>query len=170
MIRDDPCERGATDSLAYRLRPWRARASVEMTMADVGGTRTHDNLETAFTREAQSSQRYLWFAQQAEIEGRPDVAALLREIALTESAHAQGLLEYLAEVGDPLSRTPIARADDFLRSALEVERTECLSLYGEYAVAARRDGLDEIADWFDTLVASARRHTEALERLLDGGG
>ena len=70
-------------------------------MSDLPGTATHDNLQAAFARESQANRRYLWFAQQADIEGHPDVAALFRSIAEGETGHAHGLLEFLAAAGDP---------------------------------------------------------------------
>ena len=40
-------------------------------------TRTFDNLREAFARQSQASHRYLYFAQKADIEGYPELAALL---------------------------------------------------------------------------------------------
>ena len=44
-------------------------------MADLNGTKTHQNLKDAFAGESQSNRRYLYFAKQADIEGYPDVGA-----------------------------------------------------------------------------------------------
>jgi len=59
------------------------------------GSTTHQNLMHVFARESQANRRYLWFAEQADVEGYPDIAALFRSIAEGETGHAQGLLEYL---------------------------------------------------------------------------
>ena len=72
-------------------------------MPAIRDTRTYDNLKEAFARESQASHRYLYFAQKADIEGYPDLAALFRSVADGETGHAFGHLEFLAEVGDPLT-------------------------------------------------------------------
>ncbi len=45
-------------------------------MAQLKGSKTHDNLKHAFAGESQANRRYLYFAKQADIEGYP-----YREIA-----------------------------------------------------------------------------------------
>ena len=42
-------------------------------MPQLPGTKTHENLKAAFARESQDNRRYLYFAQKADVEGRPDV-------------------------------------------------------------------------------------------------
>jgi rubrerythrin len=51
-------------------------------MAELKGSQTHDNLKEAFAGESQANRRYLYFAQKADIEGYPDVAALFRSVAV----------------------------------------------------------------------------------------
>ena len=68
------------------------------TVARLDSTRTHANLLEAFARESQANRRYLWFAQRADVDGYPEAAALFRSIAESETAHAHGHLEFLAEV------------------------------------------------------------------------
>ena len=46
-------------------------------MAELSGSKTQDNLKEAFAGESQANRRYLYFAQKADVEGYPDVAALL---------------------------------------------------------------------------------------------
>ena len=50
-------------------------------MPDLQGSKTHDNLKEAFAGESQANRRYLYFAQKADVEGYPDVAALFRSVA-----------------------------------------------------------------------------------------
>ena len=38
-------------------------------MADLKGSKTHQNLKEAFAGESQANRRYLYFAKQADIEG-----------------------------------------------------------------------------------------------------
>ena len=45
-------------------------------MKALKGTKTHQNLKDAFAGESQANRRYLYFANKADVEGQPDVAAL----------------------------------------------------------------------------------------------
>ena len=72
-------------------------------MPDLKGSKTHENLKEAFAGESQANRRYLYFAQKADVEGYPDVAALFRSVAEGETGHAFGHFDFLAEVGDPVT-------------------------------------------------------------------
>ena len=71
------------------------------------GTRTEELLRAAFAAEAQVNRRYLYFAQQADIEGYPEIAEMFRATAEAETGHAFGHLEFLEQVGDPATGQPI---------------------------------------------------------------
>jgi rubrerythrin len=73
-------------------------------MAELKGSQTESNLKEAFAGESQANRRYLYFAQKADIEGYPDVAALFRSVAEGETGHAFGHFDFLAETGDPRHR------------------------------------------------------------------
>ena len=47
-------------------------------MADLKGTQTEKDLQTAFAGESQANRRYLAFAKQADKEGYKQVAKLFR--------------------------------------------------------------------------------------------
>lgn len=134
-------------------------------MSELRGTRTEAHLRQAFARESQTALRYLYFAQQADIEGRPDVAALFRVIAEGETGHAIGLLDLLADAGDPLTDEPIGDTDDNLRSAIVGERSDA-ERYVDFADVARAEGLTEIADWLDTV---ARAEGQQQQRFVEAG-
>ena len=127
-------------------------------MAELNGSRTHENLREAFIRECQASSRYLWFAQKADVEGFPDVAALFRSIAEGETGHAYGHLEFLSEVGDPATGEPIGDTMDNLRSAMAGDTYEYTEMYPQFAATAREEGFEDIADWFDTLARAEESH------------
>ena len=78
-------------------------------MPKLQGTNTHENLKEAFAGESQANRRYLYFAQKADVEGYPDVAALFRSVAEGETGHAFGHFDFLAEVGEWLEA--LARAE-----------------------------------------------------------
>ena len=64
-------------------------------MSELSGTQTHENLKAAFAGESQANRRYIYFAQKADVEGYPDVAAVFRSTAEGETGHAIGHLEFL---------------------------------------------------------------------------
>ncbi len=47
-------------------------------MAELKGSKTHDNLKDAFAGESQANRRYLYFAKVADIEGYPEIASNFR--------------------------------------------------------------------------------------------
>ena len=67
------------------------------------GTKTHENLKAAFAGESQANRRYLYFARGADIEGYPDIGGLFRDTSEAETGHAFGHLDFLKEVGDPVT-------------------------------------------------------------------
>ena len=127
-------------------------------MAELHGTKTHENLKEAFAVESQANRRYLWFAQKADIEGYPDIAGLFKNVADGETGHAHGHLEYLAEVGDPASGEPIGDTEQNLKSSVVGETYEYTQMYPGFAKTAREEGFAEIADWFETLARAEKSH------------
>ncbi|MEO6653245.1 MAG: rubrerythrin family protein [Ilumatobacteraceae bacterium] len=135
-------------------------------MPELSGSTTHDHLAEAFARDSQANLRYVWFAQQADIEGRPDEAALFRSLADSETSHALGLLEFLADVGDPLTGEPIGDTDENLASALAAETNDHDRLFPAFAQTAREEGFHAVADWFETLASAERSHAKRLRDAL----
>jgi rubrerythrin len=131
------------------------------------GTKTHENLKEAFAAESQANRRYMWFAQKADIEGYPDTSALFRSVAESETGHAHGHLEYLAQIGDPITGEPIGDSADNLRSAVAAETYEYTQMYPGFAKTAREEGFSEVADWFETLARAEKSHAGRLQQGLD---
>ena len=130
-------------------------------------SKTADNLKAAFAGESQANRRYLYFAQKADIEGAPDVAAVFRSTAEGETGHAHGHLEYLEEVGDPATGEPMGETEDNLKSAIHGETHEYTDMYPGMARTAREEGFDEIADWVETLAKAEKSHAGKFQRTLD---
>ncbi len=133
----------------------------------LGGTRTEQNLKDAFAGESQANRRYLYFAQKADIEGYNDVAAVFRSTAEGETGHAHGHLEFLEETGDPATGEPIGSTDRNLKAAIVGETHEYTDMYPGMARTARDEGLDEIADWFETLAKAEKSHAGRFQKALD---
>ena len=134
------------------------------------GSRTEQHLKDAFAGESQANRRYLYFANKADIEGHPDVAALFRSTAEGETGHAHGHLEYLEAVGDPATGLPIGPTKANLASAVAGETHEYTDMYPGMAKDARTEGFDEIADWFETLAKAERSHANRYQKALNEMG
>ena len=131
------------------------------------GTKTEQNLKDAFAGESQANRRYLYFANKADVEGHPEVAALFRSTAEGETGHAHGHLDYLAEVGDPATDLPIGSSSNNLKAAVAGETHEYTDMYPGMAKTARDEGFDEIADWFETLAKAERSHANKFAKALE---
>lgn len=131
-------------------------------MASLKGTKTEENLMAAFSAESQASRRYLYFAQKADVEGYPDVAALFRSVADGETGHAFGHFDFLADVGDPVTGEPVGPTEDNLRSAIAGETYESTEMYPGFAKTAREEGFDEIGEWMETLARAEKNHARRL--------
>ena len=136
-------------------------------MSKLKGSKTEENLKYAFAGESQANRRYLYFAQKADVEGYNDVAAVFRSTAEGETGHAHGHLEYLEQCGDPATGLPFGATGDNLKSAIAGETHEYTDMYPGMAKAARSEGFDEIADWFETLAKAERSHANRFQRALD---
>ena len=131
------------------------------------GSKTHENLKLAFAGEAQANRRYLYFARQADIEGHTDIAGLFRDTAEGETGHAHGHLDFLKEVGDPVTGEPLGDTVANLKSAIASETYEYTEMYASFAHTAREEGFEEIAEWFETLARAERSHAGRFQKGLD---
>ena len=136
-------------------------------MPTLKGTKTHANLKAAFAGESQANRRYLYFAKVADVEGFPEVAGNFCDTAEGETGHAHGHLDYLKQVGDPATDLPIGDTAANLRAAVAGETHEYTDMYPGMAKAAREEGFDEIADWFETLAKAERSHANRFQKALD---
>ncbi|HTT36914.1 MAG TPA: rubrerythrin family protein [Burkholderiales bacterium] len=139
-------------------------------MKSMKGSKTEENLKYAFAGESQANRRYLYFAGKADVEGYNDVSAVFRSTAEGETGHAHGHLEYLAQVGDPVTGLRIGPTSDNLKSAIAGETHEYTDMYPGVAKKAREEGFDEIADWFETLAKAERSHANRFQKALDALG
>jgi rubrerythrin len=136
-------------------------------MVDLRGSSTHQHLLQAFAREAQAVVLLDYYAQIAEIEGYPDAADAMRELADSERLCAQGHLDYLRLVGDPATGLPVGATDDNLMAVLTADAADERESYPTMARTAHAEGFAEIASWFETLAHGKRYHAARVRELLD---
>jgi rubrerythrin len=127
-------------------------------MADLKGTKTHQNLKDAFAGESMANRRYLYFAKVADVEGYPEIAGNFRDTAEGETGHAHGHLDYLKKVGDPATGEPIGSTELNLKASIAGETYEYTQMYPSFARTAREEGFEEIAEWFETLAKAEKSH------------
>jgi len=135
----------------------------------VKGSKTEQSLKEAFAGESQANRRYLYFANQADIAGANDVAAVFRSTAEGETGHAHGHMEYLIEggAGEPGTGMPAKTVTEALQAAIAGETHEYTDMYPGMAKTARDEGFDEIADWFETLAKAERSHANKFTKTLE---
>jgi rubrerythrin len=137
-------------------------------MKNLKGTRTHENLKHAFAAESQANRRYLYFARVADIEGYPDIGGLFRDTSEAETGHAFGHMDFLKQVGDPVTDVEFGSTRQNLKSAVDGETYEYTQMYPGMAKVAREEGLLEIAQWFETLAKAERSHAGRFSKGLEG--
>ncbi len=136
-------------------------------MVELRGSHTHQHLLEAFAREAQAHLLLDYYARIAQIEGYPDAADALRELAQAERFLGQGHLDYLRLVGDPATGLPVGSTDDNLLAVLSGDNAAGLEDYPAMARTAHSEGFPEIASWFETLAHSKRHHASRVREVLD---
>ena len=92
---------------------------------------TQENLQAAFAGESQANRRYLFFAEQAEKEGHPQIARMFRAIAEAETVHARNHLGVLGGIGS---------TKENLEEAIKGEHYEFMQMYPEFINQAKTEG------------------------------
>ena len=87
------------------------------------GTKTEQNLRTAFSGESEARNKYTFFASTAKKEGYEQIAALFQKTADNEKEHAKMWFKELQGIG--------STADNLL-SAAEGENYEWTDMYDSY--------------------------------------
>ena len=123
------------------------------------GSKTEQNLMTAFAGESQARNKYTYFASKAKKEGYQQIAALFEETANNEKEHAKIWFKLL-NGGDIPSTT------DNLSAAAEGENYEWTDMYDGFAKVAKEEGFDHIAFLFESVAKIEKEHEERFKALL----
>lgn len=124
-------------------------------MKELKGTKTLENLLTAFAGESQARNKYTFFAAKARKEGYMQIADIFDETASNEKAHAE--LWFKRAVG-------IGTTDENLIAAAEGENYEWTEMYAEMAKTAREEGFPEIAEQMEGVAAIEKQHEERYRK------
>ena len=128
-------------------------------MAELKGSKTEQNLKTAFAGESQAHTKYLYFASKAEKDGYQQIGALFRETALNEKEHAKLWFKFLHG-----GEVPATTAN--LKDAADGENFEWTDMYAGFAKTAKEEGLNEIAALFEGVGKIEKEHEERYRKLL----
>ena len=110
-------------------------------MPELKGTKTEQNLQTAFAGESQARNKYTYFASKAKKEGYVQIAEIFTETAENEKEHAKIWFKELCG-GD------IADTAANLKAAAEGENFEWTEMYAQFAEEAKAEGFDRLAFLF----------------------
>ena len=121
------------------------------------GTKTEQNLLTAFAGESQARNKYDYFASKAKKEGYEQIAELFSKTALNEKEHAKLWFKELEGIGD----TPAN-----LAAAADGENFEWTDMYDGFAKVADEEGFPELAAKFRGVAAIEKSHEERYRALL----
>lgn len=127
-------------------------------MAELKGTRTEANLQTAFAGESMARNKYTFFASKAKKDGYVQIAKIFEETAANEKEHAKIWFKLLNGGIDDTAAN--------LKAAAEGENYEWTDMYATFAKEAREEGFDRIADLFEMVGAIEKEHEERYRRLL----
>lgn len=126
---------------------------------ELKGSKTEANLKTAFAGESEARNKYTYYASKAKKDGYEQIAAIFEETAGNEKEHAK--LWFKA-----LHNGEIPSTIDNLKDAANGENYEWEEMYKSFAIVAREEGFNEIANLFDGVAAIEKNHEERYLKLL----
>lgn len=123
------------------------------------GSKTEQNLMTAFTAESRARNKYTLYAAKAKQDGYEQISAFFDETADNEKEHAEIWLKQLNEGN--LNETTVN-----LNDAIHGENYEWVDMYPEFAKIAREEGFDHIAFLFEKVADIEKEHEERFKKLI----
>ena len=127
-------------------------------MKTLKGSKTEQNLLSAFAGESMARNKYSYYASKAKKEGFVQIANIFEETAANEKEHAKMWFKLLHD-GVP------STAENLLDAA-NGENYEWTDMYATFAKEAREEGFEEIANKFELVAAVEREHEERYRKLL----
>jgi rubrerythrin len=126
---------------------------------ELKGSKTEENLNTAFAGESMARNKYTYYASQARKDGYEQIANIFLETADNEKEHAK---LWFKELCGGAIRDTTSNLED----AAEGENYEWSEMYPAFAKIAREEGFDEIATLFENVGKVEKNHEERYLALL----
>ncbi len=128
-------------------------------MKDLKGSKTEENLRTAFAGETQAFAKYLYYASKAKKDGYVQIARLFEETAMNEKEHAKIWFKYLHG-----GSMPDTEAN--LQDCIDGENYEWTDMYEGFAQIAKEEGFPELAFLFNKIGDIEKEHEKRFKKLL----
>ena len=126
---------------------------------ELKGSKTEQNLMTAFAGESQARNKYTYFASKAKKDGYEQIAAIFEETANNEKEHAKMWFK-------ELNGGEVPSTEENLLAAAEGENYEWTEMYEEFAKVAEEEGFKQLANKFRGVAAIEKMHEERYRKLL----
>lgn len=127
-------------------------------MPELKGSKTEQNLWTAFAGESQARNKYTYFASKAKKDGFVQISKIFEETAANEKEHAEIWFKLLGGIGSTAEN---------LAAAAEGENYEWTDMYDGFAKVAEEEGFTQIAYQFRAVAAIEKAHEERYRALLN---
>ena len=127
---------------------------------ELKGSRTEQNLMTAFAGESQARNKYTYYASEAKKAGYTVIADIFEETANNEKEHAKLWFKLLH--GDKVPDTATNLLD-----AADGENYEWTDMYAGFAKTAKEEGFDRIAYLFEAVGKIEKEHEERYRAILE---
>ncbi len=127
---------------------------------ELKGSRTEQNLMTAFAGESQARNKYTYYASEAKKAGYTVIADIFEETAGNEKEHAKIWFKLLHDGKVPDTATN-------LLDAAAGENYEWTEMYAEFAKTAKEEGFDHIAYLFEAVGKIEKEHEERYRAILE---
>jgi len=126
---------------------------------ELKGSKTEQNLMTAFAGESQARNKYTYFASKAKKDGYEQIAAIFEETANNEKEHAK--MWYKELHGGEIPST-----EENLKEAADGENYEWTDMYEQFAKEAEEEGFKALAAKFRMVGEIEKHHEERYRKLL----
>ncbi|MDE5899957.1 MAG: rubrerythrin family protein [Muribaculaceae bacterium] len=123
------------------------------------GSKTEQNLLTAFAGESVARNKYAMYASQARKDGYEQIADIFEETAHNEGVHAKIWFKLLHD--------GVPHTLDNLKDAAAGENYEWTDMYAEFERVAREEGFTHIANLFKMVGEVERTHEARYRKLID---
>ena len=126
-------------------------------MPELKGSKTEQNLWTAFAGESQARNKYTYFASKAKKDGYVQISKIFEETAANEKEHAEIWFKLLGGIGTTAEN---------LKAAAAGENYEWTDMYAKFAAEAKEEGFTKIAFLFEQVGLIEKEHVARYLKLL----
>ncbi|MDR2822278.1 MAG: rubrerythrin family protein [Acholeplasmatales bacterium] len=126
---------------------------------ELKGSKTEQNLKTAFAGESQAHTKYEYYASKARKDGYEQIADIFEETSRNEKEHAKLWFKLLH--GGEVPTTTVNLTD-----AANGENYEWTDMYAQFAKEAKEEGFAHIAFLFESVGKIEKNHETRYRTLL----